>query len=174
MLEQADITRAVRNDPTSYFTLNNANLGESRDFEIKDLAYDAYIEFVDLARPILAAVAGIVETADEGGEFKLRFNPTKLDYGEMIKLAGRELPRMAHLICQQSDPKIKLEEVKRLGRRPHVLLEVVLKQIKQNAIVKEFVDFFPQIAAAVKDLMPQVQTAMVPTAPTESTTDATL
>lgn len=168
MIDQAELSRATHNDPASLFTLSNANTGESREFEIKDLEYDAYIQFVDLARPILAAVAGIVETADEGGEFKVRFNPTKIDFGELIKLAGSELPQMAHIICRQSDPKIRLEDVKRLGRRPHVLLEVVLQQIKQNGIVTEFADFFPRIAEAVKDLMPQVQTAMVPaeTAPT--------
>lgn len=169
-LTQSEIARAARNEPVGTFTLKNSHTGEERTFELKDLEYDSYIEFVDLARPIITAVAGSVQSKDNHGEFQLAFNPAGIDFGELIRLAGKELPRMALIICRQSDPRIKLEEVKRLGRRPMQLLEIVLMQIKQNSIVQEFADFFPRIATALQELLPAAQGAMTPVAaPTEAT-----
>lgn len=169
-LSQSEISRAARNEPVGSFTLKNTHTGEEREFELKDLEYDSYIEFVDLARPIIAAVAGAVQSRDNHGEFQLAFDPAGIDFGELIRLAGKELPRMALIVCRQSDPKIKLDDVKRLGRRPMQLLEIVLQQIKQNQIVQEFSDFFPRIATALQELLPAAQSAMTPVqAPTEAT-----
>lgn len=161
-LTASEISRGARNEPVGSFTLTNSHTGEQREFDLKDLEYDSYIEFVDLARPIITAVAGAVQSKDNHGEFQLAFNPIGIDFGELIRLAGKELPRMALIVCRQSDPKIKLEDVKRIGRRPMQLLEIVLMQIKQNQIVQEFADFFPRIATALQELLPAAQGAMTP------------
>lgn len=158
------VANAARND---YQTEegHSFTLGD-RQFEIKDLDYDSYIEFCNLARPIIAAVSGALELSDgknNNGEMGLSFNPATMDFDQLIGLAGKELPRMAHICCRQSDPKIKVDEVKRLARRPHFLLEAVLLQVKHNQLVKEFADFFPRIAAAMNDLVPTAQEAMTPT-----------
>jgi hypothetical protein len=153
-LTTSDISRALRNEPLATFTLAHPRTGESRTFDLKDLDYDSYIEFCDLARPIITAVSGALDIKSDGGEVKLGFDPMGLDFGELLKLAGKELPRMVWLCCKMSDPKIKVEDVKRLAHRPHVLLEIVLMQIKHNEIVKEFADFFPRIAKALEELAP--------------------
>jgi hypothetical protein len=161
-LSTSDIGRALRNDGVASFALTNERTGESRTFERKDLGYDEYIEFCELARPIIAAVSGAMDINSVGGEVQIGFNPIGLDYGELLKLAGKELPKMAWLCCHASDPKIKVDDIKRLGRRPLVLLEVVLAQIQHNQIVQEFADFFPRIAKALENLAPQASQAMTP------------
>jgi hypothetical protein len=168
-MNTSDIAQAVRNDAVDTFTLSNPKLALTRTFEIKHLEYDAYIEFCDLARPILQAVATGLDLGAMSSDFKLQFNPAKIDFSEIIRLAGKELPRMAWLCCKQTDPKITVDEVKRLGYRPQMLLNVVLKQIKHNEMVQEFADFFPLIAEQFAALLPAAQEAMTPiaTAPTE-------
>jgi hypothetical protein len=170
ILDATTIGKAVRNEPSSEFTLTNSHTKESKTFTIQDLDYDSYCEFCDLARPIIASVAGAIDMGTSPtGEMKLQFNAAGINYETLIKLAGKELPRMAWLCCKQSDPRIKLEDVKRLARRPMVMLEIVLKQIKQNEIVKEFADFFPRIAGALQELLPDATEALTPatTPPTE-------
>jgi hypothetical protein len=163
-LTTSDIARALRNEPAGTFTLSNPRTGESKTFDLLDLDYDSYIEFCDLARPIIGAVSGALSMNSDGGEVKLGFDPLGLDFGELLKLAGKELPRMVWLCCKLSDPKIKVDDIKRLAHRPHVLLEVVLMQIKHNGIVQEFADFFPRIAKALEELAPPVlETPMVAT-----------
>jgi hypothetical protein len=164
--------RAMRNEPVAEFTLANPVTGESRSFELKDLDYDGYLEFMDLARPIMTACYNAMSVQSEGGEFKLGLDPSGLDFAELIKLAGKELPRMVWLCCRMTDPKIKVEDVKRLAHRPHVLLEVVLMQIKHNKIVQDFQDFFPRIAQALEALAPAMTTTTEATDSTPKETPA--
>lgn len=162
-LTPTDIAKAVRNEPRGTFTLGDEEFGVTpRTFEIKDLDYDSYIEFVDLARPILSALAESLQVTQDNGELGLQFDPSSLNYEELIKLAGSKLPRMAWLCCKQSDRSIKLDEVKRLGRRPHNLLMVVIEQVKANKLVEEFARAFPQIAASLKELVPAATEAVAP------------
>lgn len=170
-LTTSTIMQAARNEAAGTFTLSNPS-GESKTFEIKHLSYDAYIEFCELARPILTTMSGALALDMSNGEFGLKFNPLNIDYEQVIKLAGKELPRMAWLCCKQSDPKITIDEVKRLGHRPQNLIAVVLQQVKHNDMVKEFADFFPQIVGQLTDLLPAAQEAVAPK-PMETTTEAT-
>jgi hypothetical protein len=153
--------QAVRNEARGTFTLGD------RVFEIKDLQYDDYIEFCDLARPIITAVSQSLELNQENGQLDLQFNFGNLDFRQLLQLSKEELPRMAWLCCKQTDPKIKLAEVKRLARRPQTMLEVVLAQVKHNDLVKEFADFFPRMASALNELVPAATEAMVPIPQTE-------
>lgn len=168
-LNDTDKMKAARNEGYGEFTLTNPQTGNSKTFQLKNLSYDAYVEFCSLARPILITLGNGLDMGNKGGEFSLEFNPLNLDFEKLIEIAGKELPRMAWLCCRQSDPKIKLEEVKELGYRPQNLLLVVLQQIKHNDLVKEFADFFPQLVAALTELMPAATAAAAPI-PTESTT----
>jgi hypothetical protein len=171
-LSTTEIHRAQRNEPVGTFTLTNPKTKESREFELMDLDYDSYIEFMDLARPIITSVYNSFALENSGGEIKLGFDPMGLDFQELLKLSGNELPKMAWLCCRMSDPKIKIADVKRLGHRPHLLLEVVLMQIKHNQIVQEFADFFPRIAKAIEDLAPKATTDET-TLPADTTAETT-
>lgn len=165
-LSTTDIAKATRNEGYGTFLLENPHAndgkGDSREFELKHLDYDSYLEFCDLARPILQTVAGGL---DLGGlaSGDLQFNPAKIDFGEILRQAGSELPRMVWLCCKQTDPKITLEEVKRLGYRPQAMLTVVLKQIKHNEMVQEFASFFPKIVEQFTALLPDMEQAVKPT-----------
>lgn len=149
MLTTSQIADAVRNDyPDKSFKLGN------REFPIHDLDYDSYIEFMELARPIIVSLANTITPVMKDQKLDFDLNYGKLDFGSLIKLAGNELPRMAHICCRQSDPKVSIADVKRLARRPHNLIEVVLLQVKHNELVKEFADFFPRLKESVLGLAP--------------------
>jgi hypothetical protein len=157
-LTSEQIHNAVRNEyPDKSFQLGD------RTFPVKDLSYDDYLEFCDLARPIIESVVGIVDLSMADGKSDVEFNPAGLDFNQIIKLAGKELPRMAWICCRQSDPNITIDEVKRLARRPMALLTVVLAQVQHNQMVQEFVDFFQSLAQRVSGLAPELAQAAKPT-----------
>lgn len=150
-------------------------LGE-REFPIKDLDYDSYLEFMELSYPIIQAVTDSLELTSSNGEPDVAFNPATFDVGKIIKLAGSNLPRMTWLCCKQSDPAITIPEVKRLARRPHVMIQVVFEQIKHNKLVEEIRDFFQSMAPAVRSLAPEAAALATPVPvirPTESQTEET-
>lgn len=169
-LTPTDLTKAVRNEGYGTFTLTNPHTGEERTFERKHLTYDAYLEFIELAQPIVGEMINAFEPGNQNGELQIQFNPTALDYQKLIKLAGKELPRLALLCVQASDPKLKIDELKRLAPRPQAMLEIVLGQVAHNEMVKEFADFFQTIARQLTDLVPQVSAAVGPVGPETTTT----
>lgn len=157
-----EIHNAVRNEHHKHFVLGD------REFPIKDLAYDDYLEFIDLARPIIESVADSLNVVGDGaGGSEVKLDPLGLDFQKLIKLAGHELPRMAWICCKQSDPKIAIADVKRLAKRPFPLIEVVLIQVQHNKLIEEFQDFFPRLGKIVGEMVPEAQAAVeaVPTAP---------
>ena len=158
-LTESQIADAVRNDyPEASFTLGQSEA--ARTFPIKDLSYDAYIEFLKVGKPILDLVIGaITVTTDENGDSQIAFNKEAVDLDLVIEMAGTSLPRLAHLCCKQSDPKITVDQVKALARRPMDLLDVVLKQVKHNQLVQEFADFFPRLVTSLSQLAPESTTA---------------
>lgn len=162
---------AARNEGYGEFTLTNPSTGESRTFERKHLTYDAYIEFCKLAYPIITAVGSGLKIGSDKGVMDFDFDPTTLDYQQLLGMCGAELPRMAHLCCKQSDPKITLEDVKRLGYRPQNLLAVVLAQVKHNDMVKEFADFFPTLVEKITALIPETKVALTPLPIEKTSTD---
>jgi hypothetical protein len=106
----------------------------------------------------------------KNGEMKVDFNPANLDFDLIIKLCGKELPKMAGIICRQSQPKIKDNEVAALARRPQKLIEVILLQVMHNNMIQEFGAFFQRLTAMVTNLMPDMAQVA---APAEVTTDST-
>ena len=136
-------------------------LGE-KEFEIKDLPYFDYIEFIGLAKPLIVAASSGINKKVEGGEMGVNFDPSTLDYDELIRLAGKELPKMGFLICRQTDPKIKETEVALLAHRPQRLLEIVLLQVYHNKMVEEFAGFFQRLAGMMSAMIPDVAKAQTP------------
>jgi len=149
--------RAAKNEWGKTFTL-----GE-QEFEIKDLQYFDYIEFMGLAKPLITVASSGLEMGNVGGEITVNFNPSALDIDQIIGLCAKELPRMAYLICKQSAPKITEKEVALLAHRPQRLIEVVLLQILHNNMIQEFGSFFQRLTAMVTALVPDMTKAVAPT-----------
>ena len=165
--------QAAQNEWGKTFKLGPA--GSEREFEIKDLPYFDYIEFMSLAKPLIKIAAGSLEMGNSGGELVADFNPGNLDFDEIIKICGKELPRMGQLICKQTDPKIKAEEVAVLAHRPQRLIELVLLQILHNNMIQEFGNFFTRLTAMVTVMMPDLAKAATPSEiPSESMIEETL
>jgi hypothetical protein len=168
-ITELDKVQAAKNEWGKIFKLGD------RDFEIKDLPYFDYIEFMQLARPLISLAAGAVELDNEGGEIKAGFDPTKLDFDEIFKLCGKELPKMGQLICKQSAPGIKPDDVANLARRPQRLIELVLMQILHNNMIEEFGSFFSRLTAMVTVMMPDLAKTAAPSElPSESKIEETL
>lgn len=150
------IHNAIRNEHGKSFQIGD------REFPLKDLGYDDYLEFVDLARPIVEIIYGALELDGQSGDAGVSFNPASIDMKSLIKISSHELPRMAWICCKQSDPNIKIADVKRLAGRPFALLEVVLMQIQHNQLIKEFSDFFPRVGKIIGALVGEVASQTTP------------
>lgn len=143
-LTPQDIARAIGNDAAQ--ATRFIKLGE-RTFPVLDLEYDDYVTYMALMEPLLQAVVTAVASR-VGVEFGSEISPQSI-----IKHCAKVLPEMVRLSCKASDPDITVEEVKRLGKTPFVLAAAALQQIVQNNMVKDFQDFFGQIAPLMKETM---------------------
>ncbi len=145
------------------------------EFEIKDLPYFDYIEFMQLAKPIISVIAGSLELGNKDGELDVDFNPMNLDFEQIIGMCGKELPKMGQLICKQTQPKIKADEVANLAHRPQRIVEIVILQILHNNMIQEFGAFFQRLTSMVTVMMPDLAKVATPSAPpTESMIAETL
>lgn len=131
-------------------------------FQVLDLNYFDYVEFVSLVKPLVSIAAGALEMGSRDGELKIDFNPTNLDFDQLIKICGKELPRMAWLVCKQSHPKITDRDVAILARRPQRLVEIVLLQIMHNNMIQEFGNFFQRLTGMVTNLVPDMEKVSAP------------
>lgn len=179
-----DLVHAVRrNDHNKSFKLGN------RTFELKDLSYDDYVQFVKHSGPLVESVVSVIQPVlknDKDGQLVTDFELSVkgLDMDGLAELAGHNLPLLAQLACKQSDPSITIEQVKDLAmhrdnesRGPMALIEVVLKQVAHNKIVEEIAAAFPRLGSLVADLAPSLaavaaaaQTSSNDTTPTTSST----
>lgn len=155
-LTKEQIFDAARNEHHKTFKLGD------REFPIKDLDYDSYLEFLELTHPILQVVIGSLEVVSNNGDPDVSFNPAGFDVQKMIQLAGKSLPRMVWLCCKQTDPKITVEDVKRLARRPQAMIQIVIEQVRHNQMIKEFADFFKQASQSLRALAPEVKEVATP------------
>jgi hypothetical protein len=140
-LTTSDITRAAINTPP--LSPDKFTLGD-REFPILDLPYDDYVEFIEAFTPIIDMITnsqrGIPEIPGIGlGE------PQSFSVRDVFKFCGKELPRLVHIICRQSDKAITVEDIKLLAKTPFQLAEIVVMQIERNRMIKDFADFFPRI-----------------------------
>jgi len=138
-LTEAEKVRAAVNDPADQFTLGG------RAFKIVDLTYDDYLRFIVLLEPLikgLVAKVGAVSNVKIPG---MELDSSSLSASGIVTYCGESLPEMVRIICSQTEPDITVAEVKLLGKNPFNLAKVVMRQVAQNGIIKDFTDFFGQI-----------------------------
>lgn len=138
-IEPREIARAATNDPA--LSLSEFTLGD-KTFKIVDLAYDDYIKFLALLQPL---IEGVVNGANNTSGFDVAGIHVASDgftVQGILKYCSTELPEMVRIICAAADPTITVEDVKRLGKNPFRLAEIVLKQIAQNKMIQDFASFF--------------------------------
>lgn len=171
VLSDEQIQAAVTNDYyPNCFKVGKPGSPEYREFPIKDLDYKSYIAFCRVAKPIIEAAAGALKVGmDDAGQVAVNFDPFGIDFEALMDLAEKDLPHMAWLCLKQSDPKLTVAKVEEMLPRPQLMLEIVLQQVKQNNLVKEFADFFPRLMTSLSSLIPDVQAVVNPTSTTEET-----
>jgi hypothetical protein len=148
VITEREKIRAATNDPA--LASDQFQLGE-RAFPIVDLPYDDYLLFVSHLQPVIEAMVNKVAQKKgislPGIDLRADFNTNLL-----LNMCGKTLPEMVCIMCRQSDPGMTVKEVKDLGRKPTVLAVAVMKQIKQNGIIKDFVDFFQHLMPLAKGI----------------------
>src|SRR4051812_8904860 len=98
-LTTSDKIKAVQNEGYGTFTLGD------REFEIKHLSYDSYLEFCEIVPNVVGAIASGLELANDAElGASLRLNPAAINHVELFRLAKTDLPRLAWLCCKQADP----------------------------------------------------------------------
>lgn len=154
-LTQGDINKAVSNEGYGTVTLGG------KEFDIKHFSYDDYLEFVELVPPVMSAFAkGLEINADPVHGAALQFNPMAIDHKALIKVAKNELVRMAWLCLKQSQPGISQRDVKALARHPMELLDVVMRFVEHNEMVKVFADFFQRTLSTLAKMAPELNQVM--------------
>jgi hypothetical protein len=138
------IHRAATNEPT--LSDNEFTLGE-RVFKVVDLEYDAYLKFITKLAPLMKAIAGGL-MASRGASMSSAIDPAAL-----VEHCVNELPDLAALVCQQTDPSVTPADVKKWAKTPFKLATIILRQIEQNKIISEISDFFAQMLPLMKVAM---------------------
>jgi hypothetical protein len=132
-------TRAAINAPSSHFELGG------RKFNIVDLPYDDYLQFVQYLTPFIDGFAARLIGS------KVGFSIPGVDLGpaitvsSVIDMCGKQLPEMAQIVCRQTDPAITVEEIKKLAGKPGALVAPVIKQLTANRILEDFTTVFAQL-----------------------------
>lgn len=147
-LTPEDLTRAAVNLPANEFLLGD------RTFYIKDLPYDSYIAFISYLTPLVEAVVSRMVGNSGVSIPGIELQSSAFSAAKVLQLCAKELPEMVRLICRETDPDITVETIKELAKKPTALVAIVLKQIDQNGIIKDFADFFGQVVAVMKPLIP--------------------
>jgi hypothetical protein len=141
-LTEAQKVRAAVNDPADKFTLGG------RVFNIVDLPYDDYLRFIVLLEPLLKGIVGAATSSISIPG--MEFSASTLSASSIASFCGESLPEMVRIICSQTEPDITAKEVKTLGKNPFQLAKVVMKQVAQNGLIKDFTDFFGQILPLIQ------------------------
>jgi hypothetical protein len=154
------IIAAAKNEYDKEFTIGEGK--DAKTFQLKDLGYFDYIEFIQLAKPLVTLAATALEMNSKDGEMKVDFNPANIDFDAIIKMCGKELPRMAGIVCRQSQPDTKDKQVAELAKRPQRLIEIVLLQVAHGKMIEEFGGFFQRLTAMVSNLVPTAAAVAMP------------
>lgn len=147
ILSEKEVARAVSNDPA---LSDRAFVLGDREFKIVDLDYDSYVTFIAYLQPLAEAIFGGFLSAQMGGDYSDTINVAP---SAILKYCRSSLPEMACIVCRKTDENITVEEVKRLAKTPFALAAVVLKQIEQNNMIKDFADFFGSMVPLMKKAM---------------------
>lgn len=127
------VAQVVSNDPITSDI--EVKLG-ARTFKLIDLPYDDYVTFTAYLEPLLKAVASGVMG---GGAFE---GIGSVSASDIARYCSDTLPQMVQICLRQTDPRMTVDEVKRLGKTPFKLVPIVVKQMERNNIIHEITDFF--------------------------------
>jgi hypothetical protein len=120
-----------------------------REFDIKDLPYDSYIAFVSHLAPLIEVLVKKM-SGTQVSIPGINLESSAFSTDKIILLCKDTLPEMVQLMCKETDPDITVADVKALAKRPTVLANAVIRQVKQNEMIQDFTDFFAQVVSAVK------------------------
>lgn len=151
-LTNADLGRAMLNLPADEFMLGD------RIFQIVDLPYDDYTMFLGYIAPLIENICKRIVLSKSGGvelPDGIKLDASTFGAFDLLQICGKSLPEMAQIVCKQTDPDITVADVKRLAKKPLPLADVVLKQIVQNGMIKDFKDFFGQMISMLKAMSPR-------------------
>lgn len=127
------IAQAVSNSSEEVFELGD------REFKLRDLCYDDYIEFVEHMSPFIEKVMKATMSDN-------------MDISGFVKFAGKGLPRMVWLMVHKQDETITEEWIKEAAKTPYALAELAFKQVVKNRMIEEFARFFASLSQKVASL----------------------
>lgn len=143
-IPQKELIRAALNLPADQF-----QLGE-RTFNIHDFEYDDYLLFLSYLTPLIEALAQRMAAKQGVSIPGMELSPSALNPQNILQVCGKILPEMVQIMCKYTDPTITVADVKKLAKNPFVLVTAVMRQIKQNNMVKQFSDFFALTMGMIK------------------------
>ena len=132
-LSQKQIVEAATNEPSLSDVEVTFNSGKT--FKIVYLGYDDHLEFLTKLTPLLSAFL----------EGSTGITPTGI-----IQFCAKDLLELGHIVLRQTDPSLKLEDVKQVVGSPLKLASAVFSQIEKNNLIYEISAFFAQIAPILK------------------------
>lgn len=144
-ISEHDKVRVATNSPT--LAKDEFTLGD-KTYKIVDLSYDNYLLFMTHLGPLLEAVVGGVLSV-QGMPISTGSITPKLI---LDHLAG-SLPELACIVCNETDPEMTTSQVKKLGKTPFKLAEIVIKQIEHNKIIADIASFFAQMLPVIKTVV---------------------
>jgi hypothetical protein len=157
-LTDRELVRAATNNPL--LSSNKVKLGE-REFTLVDLPYDDLLAFLQLLEPLIQMLVGTIRSFSSDDKLGLIEG---LSVTNVLKYCGKELPEMVQICLKQTDEDITVEEIKKLGKSPLKIAEIVRKQVEQNQLVEQVTDFFAQILPMMKTMADKI----VPSSETHS------
>jgi|SRR6185437_436649 len=149
-LTKTDIIRAATNNPvlsTSQFTLGD------KVYTIVDLAYDDYLAFLSMLQPLIEQLVKGVSGRRGISLNGIDISTPGISAANIIAYCSENLPKMAQIVCKATDPDITIEKIKADAKNPFKLAEVVLAQVIQNNIIKDFASFFQSVLPLLTQVM---------------------
>jgi len=142
-ITEAEKMRAAINSPA--LSDDEFQLGD-KTYKIVDLSYDSYIEFCALLKPVLVGLFSELAPSNMADVITQLTQLEKTNVLQLLDYCVDKLPEMVRIIVAQTDPSITAKEVKERGKNPFTLARIVMRQMARNHIIKDFADFFVQIA----------------------------
>ena len=146
-LSKEEIVRAALNNPE--LSNNQFQLGD-KTYTIVDLSYDDYMVFISMLQPVIDQLM-----KGAAGRQGINLNgvdvaPTSLSTSNIITYCSDNLPRMVQIICRATEPEITIEQIKKDAKNPFKLADIVLQQVIQNNMIRDFATFFRSVLPLMK------------------------
>ncbi len=122
----------------------------TREFKVIDLGYDDYLKFITFLTPMLEVFIGSLASVEGVNVLK---QSSDIDATSIIKYCGERLPSIVCIVCNQTDPTVTQDDVKKWAKSPFELCNIVLLQIEKNGIISDFASFFAATLPLLKGAM---------------------